>query len=106
ELLKSSIVSILNMFTSSRAETSAAIARHNINQQRRTNEQDDLINFKPREYDDRYASPTYPEYTIRSTTPIPIREVDDDCIVITDPDDIPVLPLHDIVTDNQYKNID
>ncbi|CAG8839045.1 19014_t:CDS:2, partial [Gigaspora margarita] len=34
------------------------------------------------------------------------EEVDNDRMVITNPDDIPVLLLHDIVTDDWYRNID
>ncbi|CAG8802517.1 19062_t:CDS:2 [Gigaspora margarita] len=33
-------------------------------------------------------------------------EVDDDHIVIADPDNTPVLPLHDVITDDWYRNID
>ncbi|CAG8828903.1 18811_t:CDS:2 [Gigaspora margarita] len=81
---------------------------------RRTEEQVDLIHFEPQEYDDGYASPTYPEYTVRATTPMPIyyevqlneEEESDDRMVINNPNDILVLPLHDIATDNQYENID
>ncbi|KAF0462180.1 gag-pol fusion protein [Gigaspora margarita] len=95
------------------AETLAATNWHNINPQRRTDEQDDLIYFEPREYDDGYASSTYSEYTVRATTPMPIyyeiqlnkEEENDDHIVIADPNDVLVLPLHDVVTDNQYGNI-
>ncbi|CAG8847040.1 2608_t:CDS:2, partial [Gigaspora margarita] len=34
------------------------------------------------------------------------REVDDDRIVITDPDNIPLLPLHNVITDDWYENVD
>ncbi|CAG8708006.1 44712_t:CDS:2, partial [Gigaspora margarita] len=62
-------------------------------------------------YDDGYASPTYPEYTVRATTPMPIyyevqlneEEESDKHIVINNPDDVPVLPLHDLVTDNRSQ---
>ncbi|KAF0500657.1 hypothetical protein F8M41_020193 [Gigaspora margarita] len=33
-------------------------------------------------------------------------EEDDDRMVIMDPDDAPILPLHDVVTNNHYGNID
>ncbi|CAG8617228.1 39765_t:CDS:2 [Gigaspora margarita] len=78
------------------------------------NEQDGLINFDPKENEDGYTSSTYPDYTIRPTTSIPIYyeiqldedEVDNDRIVITNPDDTPVFPLHDVITNNWYENID
>ncbi|CAG8820896.1 35902_t:CDS:2, partial [Gigaspora margarita] len=102
------------MSTNPQAETSTTTARCNVNQQRRKDEQDDLINFDPREYEDGYTSPTYSDYIVRPTTPIPIYyeiqldegKVDDDRMVIADPDNVLVLPLHDIITDNQYRNID
>ncbi|KAF0430279.1 hypothetical protein F8M41_005560 [Gigaspora margarita] len=67
-----SILSTLNMSTNPQAETLVTATQHNVNQHRRKNEQDNLINFDPREYEDRYTSPTYPDYTVRPTTPIPI----------------------------------
>ncbi|KAF0450132.1 hypothetical protein F8M41_002262 [Gigaspora margarita] len=81
---------------------------------RRTDEQDDLIHFEPREYDDGHTSPTYSEYTVRTTTPMPIyyevqlneEEENDEYIVVTDPDNVLVLPLNNVAIDNQYKNID
>ncbi|KAF0412187.1 hypothetical protein F8M41_007964 [Gigaspora margarita] len=86
----------------------------NVYQQRRNDKQDDLINFNPREYEDGYTFPTYSNYTISPTTPISIYyeiqldkdEVDNDRIVITDPDNIPALPLHNVITDDWYRNID
>ncbi|CAG8785842.1 38144_t:CDS:2, partial [Gigaspora margarita] len=85
-------------------ETLAAANWSNVNPQRRTNEQDDLIHFEHREYDNRYTSLTYSEYTVRTTTPMPIyyevqhnkKEENDEHIVITNPDDVLVLPLNNI----------
>ncbi|CAG8851951.1 2593_t:CDS:1, partial [Gigaspora margarita] len=96
------------MSTSSQAKILAATNQCNINLQRRTDKLDDLIHFESRKYDDAYASPIYPNYTVRPTTPILIyydiqldkKKVDDDHMVITNPDDILVLSLHNIVTDN------
>ncbi|CAG8748809.1 14895_t:CDS:2 [Gigaspora margarita] len=75
-------------------EILAAANWYNDNPQKRTDEQDDLIHFEPREYDDEYASSTYSEYTIRATTLMLIyyeiqlneKEENDDYIVIADPD--------------------
>ncbi|KAF0510826.1 hypothetical protein F8M41_018408 [Gigaspora margarita] len=102
------------MSTRPRAETSATTAQRNALQQRRLDNYDDLINFEPHEYDNGYTSSTYQEDTGRSFTPIPVRyeirldegEEDDDRIVIMDPDDAPILPLHDVVTNNRYGNVD
>ncbi|CAG8820074.1 11188_t:CDS:2, partial [Gigaspora margarita] len=108
ELSPRSILSTLSMFTNQQAKTSAAATWRNVYQQKRKDEQDDLINFDPRENEDGYTSPTYPDYTVRPTTPIPIYyeiqldkgKVDDNHMVITDPDDTLVLPLHDVITDD------
>ncbi|CAG8800594.1 5272_t:CDS:2, partial [Gigaspora margarita] len=96
------------MSTSSRAETLAATNWRNVNSQRKTDEQDDLIHFEPREYDDVYAFSTYPKYTSKTTISMPIyyevqlneEEENNEHIVITDPDDVPVLSLHDVAIDN------
>ncbi|KAF0483949.1 hypothetical protein F8M41_023155 [Gigaspora margarita] len=109
-----SILSTLSMSTNPQAETLVTATRRNISQQRRKDEQDDLINFDPRQYEDGYTSPIYPDYTVRPTIPISIYyeiqldegEVDDDRMVIADPDNIPVLPLHNVITDDQYGNMD
>ncbi|KAF0537687.1 gag-pol fusion protein [Gigaspora margarita] len=72
------------MSTSLRAETSATMAQCNTLQQRRLDNYNDLIDFEPHEYDIE----------------------DNDHMVIINPDDAPILPLHDVVTDNRYGNVD
>ncbi|CAG8793093.1 26026_t:CDS:2, partial [Gigaspora margarita] len=74
------------MSTSPKAETAATAAQYNILQQRRLNNYDNLIDFEPQEYDN--------------------GEEDNDRMVIIDPDDVLILSLHDIVTDNHYINAD
>ncbi|CAG8743082.1 11514_t:CDS:2, partial [Gigaspora margarita] len=100
ESLKSSIVSISNISTSLQAETLAATIWYNVNLLRRTNEQDDLIHFEPREYN---SGPTTP-MTIYYKIQLDKKEVDNDHIVIKNPDDIPVLLLYDIISKTQINN--
>ncbi|CAG8849317.1 8799_t:CDS:1, partial [Gigaspora margarita] len=59
----------------------------------------------PREYNKEYVFPIYSENTIRPTNPISVyyrfqldkREEDDNRIVITNPNSVPVLPLYNVV---------
>ncbi|RIB14350.1 hypothetical protein C2G38_2195419 [Gigaspora rosea] len=97
-----SILSILSMSTSPRAEISAAAAQRNVNRQRRTDEHDDLINFETKEYEGEPTTPIPIYYKIQLNE----EEENDDRIVIPDPDNVQVLPLHDVVTDNRYGNVD
>ncbi|CAG8827990.1 9693_t:CDS:2, partial [Gigaspora margarita] len=98
------------MSTSPRAETSATAAHCNAYQQRRLDNYDDLIDFAPQKYDNGYAFSTYQKDTGRSFTPMPIQyeicldeeEEDDDYMVIMDPDDAPILPLHDDEYEERY----
>lgn len=98
------------MTTSPKAEMSTSAAQRNI---RRLNDYNDLINFEPREYDNGYTSPRYQGDICRPFIPIPTQyeyhisneEEEDDCIIVVDSDDVQVLPLHDVVTDNRYRNV-